>query len=311
MKNVIRTVLGDIDPSQLGVTYLHEHLIIDSEIVEREFPHIHLPSAALAIAEVNLCKEVSVSAFVDCMPSGAGRNIRKLAEVSRETGTHVISVTGLHHARYYRPDDDVEMMSAEELSILFIREINNGAEGSEYKTGLIKTVTSGKEYSQREKRLFEAAAIAHKATGVPILTHCEHGTGALEQLELLQDLKVPLSSVILSHTDKETDLVYHREILNSGVFVEYDQSLRQADASSSPSAKLVLQMFEEGFGDQIMFGTDGARTSLWKAYGGTPGLFWLYSGWSKKLLAMGLDEVDLNQIFVTNPAKALSFKIAQ
>ena len=35
--------------------------------------------------------------------------------------------------------------------------------------------------------IFEAAALAHLATGVPILTHCEGGTGALEQFRVLTD----------------------------------------------------------------------------------------------------------------------------
>ena len=42
---------GDIDPGQLGVTYVHEHLIIDSPIVAERFPHIYLPSVEEAVAE--------------------------------------------------------------------------------------------------------------------------------------------------------------------------------------------------------------------------------------------------------------------
>ena len=40
----VRTVLGDIPTDALGITYTHEHLIIDSEIVEKNFEHIWLPS---------------------------------------------------------------------------------------------------------------------------------------------------------------------------------------------------------------------------------------------------------------------------
>ena len=38
--STVRTVLGDIDPGDLGATYLHEHLIIDHPLVEDRFPHI-------------------------------------------------------------------------------------------------------------------------------------------------------------------------------------------------------------------------------------------------------------------------------
>jgi phosphotriesterase-related protein len=65
-------------------------------------------------------------------------------------------------------------------------------------------------------------------------------------------------------------------------------------------------MIDEGFIDQIMLGTDGARRSLWSSLGGAPGLAWLYSGWSKKLLAIGFTQTQLDQIFIDNPAKALT-----
>lgn len=308
MPTFIRTVLGDIAPEFLGATYMHEHLIIDSPIVAKDFEHIHLPSVDEAIAELRLCKKVGVDALVDCMPTGSGRDIRKLADISMATGLHVIAITGLHHARYYEKSDPLENATVEELAEIFIKEISIGAEGSEYRVGVIKVVTSGPSYSDRERSLFEAAAIANAETGAPILTHCEHGTGALEQIKLLQLLNVPLTSVILSHTDKEPDLGYHREILSSGVFVEYDQCLRQSGDSEPTSAKLTAAMVNAGYLDQIMLGTDGARRTLWRTLGGSPGLSWLFSGWSKKLIETGLSEEDVHKIFVINPARALSFR---
>jgi predicted metal-dependent phosphotriesterase family hydrolase len=47
--------------------------------------------------------------------------------------------------------------------------------------------------------------------------------------------------------------------------------------------------------------------ALWSSLNGSPGLSWLYSGWSKKLKEFGLSDDDLHQIFVVNPTKALTF----
>jgi phosphotriesterase-related protein len=68
-------------------------------------------------------------------------------------------------------------------------------------------------------------------------------------------------------------------------------------------------MIEAGFIDQIMLGTDGARRSLWSSLGGSPGLAWLYSGWSKKLIESGLTQEQLNKIFIDNPARALTLDV--
>ncbi|CAB4341812.1 MAG: hypothetical protein F2670_03440 [Actinobacteria bacterium] len=307
MAGFIRTVLGDIAPDQLGVTYMHEHLIIDSAIVAKDFAHIHLPSESDAVNELNYCKKAGVGAMVDCMPLGSGRDAKKLVSIANESGVHIIAVTGLHHDRYYREDDILEKSSADQLAEYFLKDINEGMEKTSALAGVIKVVTSGPKIKDRERKLFEAAAIAHSESGAPILSHCEHGTGAIEQLELFRNFNIPLNHITLSHTDKEADLGYHHEILSSGVYVEYDQSLRQANDVKAPSAQLTAAMVGAGFVNQIMMGTDGARRSLWTTLGGAPGLAYLFSGWSKRLIEAGLNEDNLQQIFVNNPAKALSF----
>jgi phosphotriesterase-related protein len=309
MPHVVRTVLGDIPSDQLGVTYMHEHLIIDSPIVAKDFPHIHLPSESEAIEEVGLCRAAGVQTMVDCMPTGSGRSAVKLAAISKATGMNIIATAGLHTDRYYLPTDDLEIMDPEKLAQVFIKDIQVGMEGSEHKAGQLKVVTSGSVIKDREKRLFEAVAIAHQVTGAPIISHCEHGTGALEQINLFNKLKIPVHKVTLSHTDKENDISYHKEILSSGINVEYDQSLRQSDLDVPPSASLMKAMIEEGLIDQIMLGTDGARRSLWSSLGGSPGLAWLYSGWSKKLMEFGLTQAQLDTVFIHNPARTLTLDL--
>ena len=111
MSSKVRTVLGDISAESLGVTYMHEHLIIESEIVKKDYEHIYLPSTENAAAEVMLCKKAGVQSMVDCMPTGSGRNPQKLRKISELTGINIIATTGLHHDRYYKSDDEVERIN--------------------------------------------------------------------------------------------------------------------------------------------------------------------------------------------------------
>jgi phosphotriesterase-related protein len=307
MSSKVRTVLGDISPEALGVTYMHEHLIIESEIVKKDYEHIYLPSTEYAIAEVLLCKKAGVQSMVDCMPTGSGRNPQKLRKISELTGINIIATTGLHHDRYYRKDDEIEKLSSSQLGQIFINEIENGMDDTEIKAGIIKVVTSGSEIKDREIKLFEAAAFAHDKTGTPIISHCEHGKGAVEQIKLFTKLGIKLNRVTLSHTDKENDHGYHRELLSSGINVEYDQSLRQFNEEQPESALLTMAMIEAGHLNQIMLGTDGARRSLWSSLGGTPGLSWLYTGWGRKLKELGASEDVLSRLFNHNPSAFLAF----
>lgn len=315
---IVRTVLGDIAPDQLGVTYLHEHLIIDSPLVADRLPHIHLPSVDEAVAELADCTAAGVGAMVDAMPCASGRDVVRLAAVSERSGLHLIATTGLHTEKYYPGQRWALEAPAEVLADLFTADIEHGIDRFDYtgpviertahRAGILKIVTSGTTITDRDRRLFEAAALTHERTGVPILTHCEEGSGAVEQLALLAELDVPLDRVVLSHTDKIADPGLHKELLSSGVNLEYDQALRQAGDEVPATAGLLADMIDAGFLGRLMLGTDGARRSLWTALGGTPGLAWLQTGFAAVLESCGIDSEARHQLYVTNPARFLAME---
>lgn len=302
---MINTVTGAITRDQLGPTYLHEHVIIDSPIVAEQMPHISLPNVFDAVAELHDCYSRGLRTMVDCMPGQSGRNLTKLRDVSLRSKINIIAATGMHNPKYYSANHSYLTMSSNELAQIFIEELTIGAESTSIKCGIIKIFTLGEGLRDLEKRLFEAAAETHLNTGAPIVTHCEDGEGALSQINFLDKLGIPLGRVVLSHTDKVTDLGYHRELWNSGVNLEYDQGLRQKNQDSPFSAQLTLSMVADGFIKQLMLGTDGARRTLWRSLGGEPGLDYLLSGWSQRLRELGLTDQQLNQIFIYNPAQFL------
>jgi phosphotriesterase-related protein len=290
MRGTVRTVLGDIDRGQLGVTYVHEHLIIDSPIVAEHFPHICLPSVDEAVAEVETCREAGVTTMVDAMPY-RGSYLEKLREVSRRTGLQVVASTGLHTEKYYPDDTPIE-------SARFSADIAAGC-------GVFKAAIGPEGINPRAFQLFTAMAQTHRETGVPIITHCEDGHGAMAQVELLVSLGVPLNRVAISHTDKVPDPVYHRDILQTGVNLEYDQALRQA-AGTKTTPQLLAAMIEEGFLSQLMLGTDGARRSLWRTLGGSPGLAYLAVEYGEVLDAHAVTRNERRVLFVDNPARWLA-----
>ena len=100
-ENQVRTVLGDVPSSELGMCFAHEHLVIDGGVAKLVNPEISLQRVEDAVAELAPCVAAGLGAVVDAMPADAGRNVAKLAEISRRAGVHVVAATGLHHARYY------------------------------------------------------------------------------------------------------------------------------------------------------------------------------------------------------------------
>lgn len=315
---LIRTVLGDIPASDLGVCYAHEHIIIDRSYTTQLNAELLLDSVSNACLELTEFKAAGGRAVIDTMPCDSGRNVIKLAEISRQTGIHIVCPTGLHLQKYYPEGHWREKLSVSELADLFIGDIEQGVDANDYggpvlkrtphRAGLIKIASGPDHINAHERLIFEAAASAHAVTGVPILTHTDHGTAALEQISLLQSFGVSPRHVILSHTDRKPDVIYHKEILASGVFVEYDGAFRWKPGQGNPTRDLVAALFAAGYGSQIMLGMDAARRQYWKHYGGTPGLTYLLTTFTSQLLEVRLHENDLYQIFVANPARAYALR---
>lgn len=313
--SLVRTVLGDLPADQLGVCYAHEHVIIDASFTTHATPDFLLDDVGRAAAELREFHAAGGRAMIDSMPCDCGRNVRKLAELSRRTGVHLVCPTGLHLAKYYDPGHWGNVYSEDELAGLFVAEITEGIDARDYggplvcrtphRAGVIK-IASGAAFGAREEKLFAAAAQAHRRTGCPMLTHTEQGELALRQVEALRGHGVDLRHVCLSHTDRKPDAGYHREILASGVRVEFDSAFRWQAGQGNPTRDLLLALLPE-FPDQLMLGMDAARRGYWRHHGGAPGLAFLLTDFSSQLRASGVTAAELHRIFVATPAATFAF----
>jgi 5-phospho-D-xylono-1,4-lactonase len=315
----VRTVLGDIDPSELGVTYAHEHLVIDSGRPVLMEPDFDLSDVERMATEVRTAVALGLRSVVDAMPCDAGRNVDKLARLTRLTGINIVAPTGLHHDRFYGPAHWSHRIGVEAMADLFTADIELGIDALDYsgpvvrrtnhRAGVIKVAGSDGGPSPRDRRVFEAAAAAHRGTGAPILTHCEGGTGGIEQVRTLVDAGVPARYIVLSHVDKVVDRAYHRDLLATGATAEYDGSFRWGDQPNG-TLQLLSWMAEDGLVDRIVLGMDAARQGYYHAYGGSPGLGWLLDGFTAAMEAAGIDAAIRACLFVANPARAFAFATA-
>jgi phosphotriesterase-related protein len=312
----VRTVLGDIEPGALGVTYAHEHLVILESRTTEASPDLRLDSVDDAVRELAPAQALGLRAVVDGMPADTGRDAEMLAAIARRTGLHVIAPTGIHHIRHYGPRHWTERLPIDEIAGLFIGEIEVGIDRYDlgapivhptpHRAGVIKVAGSEGGPSPRDARIFEAAAIAQARTGCPILTHCEHGTGGVEQVALLERHGARAAGIALSHVDKVVDRGYQRELLATGATLEYDQSFRWGDGENG-TLRLLEWAAEDGALDRIVLGMDAARRSYWAVLGGSPGMAWLLGTFTDRMRAIGLTDADLHTLFVTDPARLYAF----
>jgi predicted metal-dependent phosphotriesterase family hydrolase len=303
----VRTVLGDIDANELGVCYAHEHIVIDDNFATRQHPEFLLADVEKITEELTAFRAAVGRAMVDSMPGGCGRNAAKLADVSRRTGVHIVAPTGVHLSKYYPPEHRLQHMTEEELAEFFIGEIEVAmvdGQPTPYRAGVIKVAGGLDRLTDQQRRLFRAAAIAQRRTGAPILTHTEQGTAAMEQIDVLSSAGADLAHVVLSHLDRKPDLAYQREVLKTGVRIEYDSAFRWK--TGNPTLDLLAALLP-AFPQQILLGMDTARAAYWRSFGGSPGLTFLLSEFTTAMRGRGIEQDLIDRVFIQNPAEAYAF----
>jgi predicted metal-dependent phosphotriesterase family hydrolase len=312
----VRTVLGDIEPREMGVTYAHEHLIIDGGRPVEMSPDFLLADVDRLADELRDAAAAGLQAAIDAMPADCGRNPAKLAELSRRTGVNIVAATGLHHERFYGPSHWSLRASEDWLADLFVADVTEGIDERDYggstvlrtdiRAGIVKVAGSEGGPSARDLPIFRAAAAAHARTGVPVHTHCEAGTGALEQIRVLVDAGVSAGRISLSHVDKVVDRGYHRELFATGAFAVYDQAFRWGDRDNG-TLQLLEWAIADGHAGQVMLGMDAARQGYYRAFGGSPGVPFLLREFSEAMETGGIGADIRRGLFVDNPARAFAF----
>jgi phosphotriesterase-related protein len=311
----IRTVLGDIPASSLGICYSHEHIVIDESFPVVQNQLFRLNDLDKIIKELQTLYALGVRSMVDTMPADAGRNVLKLAEVSRSSNINIIAPTGLHLEEYYLPNHWRYSYIEDQLTRLFIDDIIIGIDKNDYngpycertghKAGMIKLATGDEPVTKHQQKIFHAVVAAHLETGAPILTHTNHGLHALEQALLFKELGADLSHVVISHVDRYMDLAYHSKLLQTGINLEYDSAFRWLEGTENQTFKLLEKLLPE-FPDQIVVGMDAAKSSYWKSYGGKPGLDYLVTTFRHELRNINSEQF-FDKIMVDNPARLYSF----
>lgn len=312
--DVIRTVLGDIPADQLGFTDSHEHLIIDRDYVLTLNPDYRLDNVEKTLQEVKTFLDAGGKSFVEMTCLAFGRSAKKLIEVSQATGAHIIASTGFHRPNFYMDSHWRFFYSVDQIAQILIEEIELGMDENQYngpiidrtgaKAGVIKIATGYFTIKPEDMATIEAAAIAHQETGAPIITHTEDGTLGLEQVEILGSYGVAPQNIIVGHYDRNPDFYLHKELAQTGCYLEYDTPSRRKYFPEKNFIELVKKMAEAGFEKQILWGGDLSRRSYQTAYGGQPGLAYILNKFIPRMRAEGFDDAMIDNIFIHNPAHA-------
>ena len=343
-QGLVQTVLGPVQPSELGATTTHEHLYIDFSFMYRpaqdspsqelgDAPitlenlgwirrnyysnrsNLHLMDLDTTIGEVRKYREVGGGAIVDATSTGIGRNPEALAQISRESGVHIVMGAGFCVAAVH--PEDMDARSVEDLAREITGDIVEGVDGSGVKAGVIGEVGCTWPLAPNERKSLSAAAIAQTETGAAILIHPgRHPDAPLEMLEVLANGGADLSRVIMGHLDRtvfEFDAL--QNIAASGCYLEWD--LFGNEGSYYPLAEIdmpsdaqrlgfIKRAVEAGYSDRIVIGQDICTKHRLVKYGGH-GYGHILENIVPKMRRKGFSEDEIRAVTVENPATILAF----
>jgi predicted metal-dependent phosphotriesterase family hydrolase len=279
---IVRTVLGDIRPVDLGVLDYHEHLFQASPLLKGE----ELADESLSAQEATLLHTHGVGAMVEATPIGLGRNVEAVARISAATGLTVVHTTGAHHSAHYSEHDPLLTLPVDELAERFIAEIVEGfltenqlpalgPHGSPVRAGLVKAGVRYWAMNPFEKRVLEACGRAALQTGCAVMVHLDYGSAAHEVLDIFESHGLQPRRIVLAHMDRNLDPGLHADLASRGAYLGYDGMARHRDAPDSAILDCLSAAVDLGAGSRIVLGGDVARASRYTSYGGMPGLAYL------------------------------------
>ena len=194
----VMTVLGPRPVSEMGVTLMHEHILLDASgkwvppcccsdrhlaetpvsienlgelslnpLISRD--NCQLFDVDLAIEELMKFRALGGDTVVDPTNIGIGRDPKALQRIARLTGLNIIMSTGL----YLEPShpDWVKTISVEALTDKLIYDLGGREDKPEVLAGLIGEIGVSSRFTPDEEKSLRAAGRASAATRVPIEVH--------------------------------------------------------------------------------------------------------------------------------------------
>lgn len=305
----IQTVLGPIEPADLGVTLMHEHTLVDAwEWGGRLGYDSTVDDEELLVEELAFYRAAGGSALVDVTPIGLRRDPSGMRRLAQATGLHIIMGCGWYRERVYPAY--IHEFSTNALAEMLVKELEEGVEGG-IRPGIIGEIgTERFHVTPAEEKVFRAAARAQRATGASVTTHTTHfGDLAHEQMDILLEEGVPPERIVIGHLGERRGVKGELAIAERGVYVEIDHVGRPASAGTQPEwrrARNVAELVQAGYLDRVLISMDICANSLLHWNGGH-GFDYLLTTFVPLLREEGLTDEQIRIILVDNPIRVLDY----
>ena len=307
----VQTVLGRIDPSDLGVTLPHEHTQCALWHVENRWDYWQLTrDEPVILHELEGFRESGGRSLVDLTLPGIGRDPRWLRGIAQASGLNIVMGCGWYRSAYYPPETRIDRRSADDLAEELVREVQEGVGDSDVRPGIIGEIGTDKPWlSPAEERVHRAAARAARQTGLSITTHSVLSPVGLAQLRVFEEEGLDPGRVAIGHSDSYPVLDHYLDIIRRGASIEFDflgMTFTAVERHGEDRiVELLLELLSRGHADRVLLSQDVCNDAQLRRYGGA-GYTYLAEQFLPRLRAAGVSDADIDTMTVTNPRRLLT-----
>jgi phosphotriesterase-related protein len=263
-------VLGPVDSADLGLTLMHEHIILVNHEIEANYPghwnpEVEIPKAIKKLTEL---KAQGVDTVVDLTVLGLGRNVELIRQIVEPTGINVIVATGAYYFDelpfFFRNRGPGSFHGGPELlDEFFTQDLEQGIADTGVKAGILKCVTDVRGITPDVERTLRAIARVHRATGKPISTHTHAETRrGLDQQRLFREEGVDLSRVVIGHCGDTTDLEYLTTLMDAGSYIGMDRFGLDVFLPTPQRVATVAELVRRGYAPKMVLSHDTTCFSM-------------------------------------------------
>jgi phosphotriesterase-related protein len=334
MLKTVQSVSGPVGPDELGVTLPHEHVFINMTPTEARGGYMTVWEERKADLERfravggqtvwdvtnGELSNYAAPVYFDRDPAHQLQNAitgsRSVANVlatramALETGLTVILGTG-HYFEKYFDAHWFDRNSTDMIAEFLVADLEQEIPGTGVRAGFIGEVASDLPYvTAREERSFRASGRAAARTGVMVTTHAPTFPTAETQIDILTQEGVDPSRIVIGHTDTVKNLDYSIDLLNRGVYIEYDCMMAVKMGGAIVENELqrrieyIRALVERGYAERILLSQDVSERPHQHAQGG-PGLTFLFEEFTDAAVSAGIDPEVLKLMFTENPRRVL------
>jgi phosphotriesterase-related protein len=307
----VQTVLGPVEPGEIGWVLPHEHTAIALWHIPSRWDYWELRrDEPVIVEELGGFRAAGGGSLVDLTLDGVGRDPEWLAGIARATGLHVVMGAGWYRGAHYPTEALIDRRSVDALAEVIVRETTVGVGETGIRAGIIGEIGTDKPWlSAQEERVHRAAARAARRTGLAITTHAVQSTVGLDQLDVFEAEGADLSRVVIGHADSFPSLAYHLAIVGRGATVEFDfLGMSFTPLERHGEGRIVdnlRELLSRGHVQRILLSQDVCHDAQLKRYGGN-GYTYLADTFLPRLRAAGVSDDEIHTITVDNPRRLLT-----